>query len=351
MFWGSGKAGHFRLVFVASAVAVAAGAVGCASPKGVLFEPIDPPKVWPPAPDVPRIKLVGALSSSRDLKAAQSGLESFKATWRGPRAPIEFSGPHAVALRSPNLLAVADGAGAAVHLIDLEARTHRLVTGWDDQRFAVPLGVAWAGDRLFVTDAQRHEVIELDAVGGQRSRFGADVLKRPVGIAFVPQREQLYVVDGGSHSLAVFDLAGNHIRDLGQPGAGAGEFNFPTHIACAGDQLLVADSGNFRVQLLDLDGRCLRSIGKKGDGAGNFALPKGVAFDSAGHWYVVDAQFENVQVFDSTGQLLMAFGEEGRELGKFWLPAGIAIDQADRIWVADAGNRRVQVFAFIGAAL
>ncbi len=324
---------------------------GCARPQGVLFEPINPPKLWPPPPDAPRIKLLGALSDSRDLKAAQPGTEVFKAALRGPRSPIQFVGPHGVAVHPDGLVSVADSAGAAVHLIDLNARTHRRVAGWQDERFGAPLGVAWAGNRLFVTDAQRHEVIELSGDGQYRGRFGREVLRRPVGITYSPQRNRLYVVDGGAHCVTVFDLAGKLIRNIGQYGAGPGEFNFPTHICCSGDRLLVTDSGNFRVQLLDLDGACIRTIGKKGDGAGDFALPKGVAFDSDGHLYVVDAQFENVQIFDVLGQLLMAFGEEGRGLGEFSLPAGISIDKDDRIWVAEAGNRRLQVFAYMRAAL
>ena len=349
MSWASGN--NARTWVVLTCLLGAGLAAGCARPKGVLFEPIDPPRVWPPPPDVPRIRLLGVLSDSRDLKPAQPGAEVLKAALRGPRQPIEFSGPQTVAYRHPGILAVADGAGAAVHLLELESRDHRRVTGWDDQRFGLPMGVAWAGDRLFVADAKRHEVIELDGEGRCRGRFGGDVLQRPVGIAYVPGRRQLYVVDGGAHRITVFGLDGTLVTTLGRPGLKPGEFNFPTHICCAGEQLLVADSGNFRVQLLDLDGRCLRTIGQKGDGAGDFALPKGVAFDSEGHLYIVDAQFENVQIFDPEGRLLMAFGEEGRKLGEFWLPAGVAIDEQDRIWVADAGNRRIQVFAFMRAAL
>ncbi|MGB2984625.1 MAG: hypothetical protein WBE26_01970 [Phycisphaerae bacterium] len=321
--------------------------IGCARPQGVLFPAIDSPQVWPPSPDQPRIKLLGTLADSRDLKAAESGMEVFRATLRGSRPPIKFSGPHAVAIRSPGVLAVADGAGSGVHVIDLNDRTHRLVTGFADERFAAPIGVTWAGQRLFVADAQRHEVIELDAGGGFHQRFGGEVLNRPVGIAYVAERNQLYVVDGGAHVLNVFDLSGMLVKTVGRRGSAPGEFNFPTHICCAGNRLLVADSGSFRVQLLDLDGACLKTIGQKGDGAGDFSLPKGVALDSEGHIYVVDAQFENVQIFNDAGQLLMAFGEEGSRPGRFSLPAGLAIDDQDRIWVADSGNRRLQVFAYM----
>ena len=332
---------------------LAVGAVGaCARPQGTLFEPIRPARVWPPPPETARIRLVGLLADSGDLKAARSAGEGFKAALRGPRPPIAFDGPHALAVHRKGLLAIADGAGACVHVMDLDGRTQARIAGWSEEdRFATPLGVAWAGERLFVTDAQRHEVVELDASGRFHRRFGGDDLVRPVGITYLRERNELYVVDGGAHCLVAFDLAGRKVRTIGGPGNACGSFNFPTHISNTGDRVLVSDSGNFRVQLLDLDGRCVRAIGRKGDGAGDFALPKGVAFDSEGHLYVVDAQFENIQIFNRDGRLLLAFGREGSGLGEFSLPAGLAIDEQDRIWVAESGNRRVQVFAYMGAEL
>ena len=348
----SWRAGSHACTILLAVVAVSGG---CGRPQGVLFPATQPARVWPSPPDAPRIKWLGVLWGSNDLKAARSGGEVFANVLRGPRPAIKFSGPHALAVREPGLLAVADGTGAAVHILDLENRTHLLVSGFGEERFAVPVGVAWAGERLFVTDAGRREVIELDMDGhfvrsfgkAQRDQDGSGVLRRPVGITYSSARQRLYVVDGDDHRLKVFDLDGSVVTTIGRRGTLPGEFNFPSHVCAAGDRLLVADSGNFRVQLLDLDGVCLKTIGKKGDGAGDFALPKGVAFDRGGHIYVVDAQFENIQVFDPNGQLLMAFGEEGSGLGEFSLPAGLTIDGLDRIWVADAGNRRIQVFSYM----
>ena len=88
-------------------------------------------------------------------------------------------------------------------------------------------------------------------------------------------------------------------------------------------------------------------FGRVGDAPGDLALPKGVAVDSQGHLYVVDARFENVQIFDREGRLLLSFGEEGNAPGEFWLPSGIHVDSTDRIWVCDSYGRRVQVFDFI----
>ncbi len=344
--FGNGGRPPFWVVALLMCMTVA----GCARPKGVLFEAFDPARVWPPPPEQARISLVGTIAGSGDLKAARSAGESFLAAVRGRRPPIPFSGPHAVAIGPGRLIAVADSTGGSVHVIDLGERTHVIVSGVEGSPFGAPVGVAWVGDGLFVTDAGRGDVIELDAGGRFRRRFGSDVLRRPVGITYVARREQLYVVDGGSHRLAVFDLDGRAVRTIGQPGSEPGSFNYPTHICCSGDKLLVADSGNFRVQLLDLEGRCVRTIGQKGDGAGDFALPKGVAFDSNGYIYVTDARFENVQLFDRDGRLLMAFGEEGHGPGQFSLPAGLAIGTDDRIWIADSGNRRLQVFQYIRTA-
>jgi DNA-binding beta-propeller fold protein YncE len=326
------------------------GLAGCARPQGELFPRVSPPLVWPSAPETARIGWVGTLTGSTDLKAEVPGSEVFQAALRGPRPPIRFSGPHAVAVQGDRLVAVADSAGAAVHILDLAERTHVLVGGWSDaEPFRTPVGVAWLGERLFVTDAERREVVELSADGAFRTRFGADVLKRPVGIVYVASRNQLYVVDGGAHAVVVFEPTGRQVSTFGHNGTAPGEFNYPSHITWdGGARLLVADTGNFRVQLLDLEGVCLKAIGQKGDGAGDFALPKGVAFDRDGHLYVVDTHFENVQIFDPEGRLLLAFGQEGAGRGEFALPAGLAIDHQNRIWVADSANRRVQVFAYLG---
>ncbi|MGA8241461.1 MAG: 6-bladed beta-propeller, partial [Desulfobacterales bacterium] len=86
---------------------------------------------------------------------------------------------------------------------------------------------------------------------------------------------------------------------------------------------------------------------RMGDAPGTFARPKGVAADSDGNIYVVDALFDNIQVFDKRGHLLMAFGEHGRGYGDLWLPTGIYIDNNDLIYVSDSSNRRVQIFRYL----
>lgn len=76
-------------------------------------------------------------------------------------------------------------------------------------------------------------------------------------------------------------------------------------------------------------------------------MPKGLALDSDGHIYVVDALFDAVQIFDRQGQYLLTFGERGLDPGQFWLPGGIFIDPQDRIYVADSYNQRIQIFEYL----
>ena len=101
---------------------------------------------------------------------------------------------------------------------------------------------------------------------------------------------------------------------------------------------------NFRVQVFDETGKVISVFGDHGDGSGNIARPKGIATDSFGHIYVVDALFHNVQVFNLNGDFLYSFGGQGREQGEFWLPVGIYIDQSNKIYVSDSYNSRIQIF-------
>ena len=105
---------------------------------------------------------------------------------------------------------------------------------------------------------------------------------------------------------------------------------------------------NFRVQVLDPDGKPVATFGGIGDAYGQLARAKGIALDSDGNIYVVDAAFNNFQIFNREGQVLLAVGVAGLAPGQFWLPAGAAIDDKDRVYVVDQYNRRVQIFQYLG---
>jgi hypothetical protein len=64
----------------------------------------------------------------------------------------------------------------------------------------------------------------------------------------------IYVADGRSREVRVFDESGTHLRTFGRGGGGPGEFGNLYSLAWMGDTLLALDPGNARVSLLSTSG-------------------------------------------------------------------------------------------------
>jgi DNA-binding beta-propeller fold protein YncE len=170
-------------------------------------------------------------------------------------------------------------------------------------------------------------------------------LDRPTGIAYSKLKDEIWVVETGSHRISVLDRCGKLKRIVGKRGTGNLEFNFPTNIWIdSTGKIYIVDSLNFRIQVLSADGYYLTSFGKQGDVTGTFARPRGISTDSKGNIYVVDALFNAVQIFDISGKLLYYFGSQGTGKYQFWMPSGIFIDKYDYIYISDSYNGRVQIF-------
>ena len=322
---------------------------GCARRPGPLFAEPTEAFVWPEPPEKPRIMYLGMLSTEADLHAEVSFAESVRRALFGRKAAGALVCPYAVAVDAQDRLFVADSAGGAVHIMDLESREYRQFSEVSPGRkFTTPVAVTVTDDLVFVADSGLAAVCVFDREGRFRFSFGEEVLTRPAGLAYDPGQEKVYVADVAQHGIFVFDREGRSILRIGHRGTGPGQFNFPTQLWVDRDgRLYVSDTLNYRVQVFSGEGEFLRAFGRQGDRPGYFAHATGVATDSFGNVYVSDRQFENVQIFDERGQILMAFGGEGHQPGNFWLPAGLWIDKHDRIFVADSFNRRVQVFQLL----
>ena len=333
------------------AVAVATSvlsACGCQGPLKPIFEEVKPPLTWPADPARAKIRYVGSLTSSADLKARRTFAQGLADFFAGAEEPVRLSGPRAVVTtRGGGRVWIADPGGRCLHVFDLQDRSHRKIVSAGEDRLLSPSGLcAGPNDTVFVCDSEAATIYQLSESSGAlvRTIFPTDDLERPVALHYDRGRAELYVVDVAAHNIKVLDHDGRVVRVLGRRGSEPGEFNFPCDIAGDDSVIWVADAGNQRIQGLTHRGEFVASFGEAGDAPGQMALPKSVATDSEGHVYVVDARFENVQIFDKGGNLLLIIGEEGADPGQFWLPAGIFIDPNDRIWICDTYNRRVQVF-------
>ncbi len=320
---------------------------GCQAALRPVFPAVTPAIVWPAPPDQPRVRYVGELRGEESLGARPRRWEVLRSLVAGPRPPVEFSRPTAVGVVGQRVF-VADVGLGAVHLLDIEQRTHKLILGNPSDPLQVPIDVLALPDAtIVVVDRGRAAIDFLDLDGQWLRTWSCADLRAPVSAAWDARRGLLWVADVADHTCYALQK-GAIVRRLGGRGSAPGEFNFPSAVAwSAAVGLVVADAMNFRVQVFDDQDRPLAVFGRKGDAAGDFARPRDVAVDSEGHVYTLDNQFENVQVFDQSGRLLMALGRGGTEAGEFALPAGITIDSLDRIWVVDSYNRRVQVFQYL----
>jgi len=331
------------------ALALVAAGIGCAPSSPERSGSTTAQPVWPEPPEQARIMYLGQVVTEEDLQKGQSWLQGLGELVFGKGEVGVLVCPYAVAVDGAGKMFVADSAGGAVHVFDLNTRDYRQFSELADGRtLQKPVGLALYADRLYLTDSSLHQVCVFTKEGKFLFAFGGDHLKRPSGIACGPGDGVVYIADTAAHTVYVYDLEGRFLTQLGGRGINPGRFNFPTHLCVdATGRLYVSDTLNYRVQVFAPDGSFLRTFGQQGDRPGNFAHPCGVAVDRRGHVYVTDRQFENVQIFDAQGQILMALGHEGKGPGEFWLPGGLFIDARNRIYIADSFNKRIQIFALL----
>jgi DNA-binding beta-propeller fold protein YncE len=313
--------------------------------------------VWPPPPDVPRIKWVRLALGEEDVTGSVS--KKKKSSWMDKMAGVSLPSergkprlakPYGIAFDSKGRIFVADPPQGGVFVFDLE---NKKVEYRGVQQLRAPMGLAMDDtDRLFVSDSEQHVIFCFKADGGLEGTFGADKLFKPIGIALDRDNRYLYVADAGSNRIAVFD-ADNFklLRSFGGKSDATmapGTFDRPTNVAVDDDgNVYITDTFNDRVQVFDADGQFVRMWGKTGNTAGSFMRPKGIAVDSDKHVYVVDSEFNNVQMFDSEGHTLMFFGGRGDTPGAFTLASGIGFDErTHRVVVSEQWLGRVQVFRY-----
>ncbi len=322
---------------------------GCGTKQGTLFTAPDESIVWPEFPEQPRIEYVGQLTNEEDLKREVSFVEGLGRALFGREDIGVLTNPYGLALDKEERLFVADTSGSVVHIMDLKTRKYQQFFELaDGERLLSPIGLAIAGDDIYVCDSVLGKICVFDLQGKYKFSFGSDKLERPAGIAYSHTPEKIYVADAKRHVIVIFDRQGKFLGELGSRGSGRGYFNFPTHLWVDKEgKLYVSDTLNYRIQIFTSDGKFLRAFGQHGDRPGHFAHPCGLATDSFGNIYVGDKQFENIQIFNRRGQMLMALGSEGHGPGEFWLPGGIFIDHNNRIFIADSFNKRIQILQLL----
>jgi DNA-binding beta-propeller fold protein YncE len=319
--------------------------MSCAAPKKK-----DVMLVWPLPPEETKIKWVGWIHGTQDVKK-KSSEQKFLDTLIGEKdQDIRFVKPYGVHA-SKGRLYVSDSAMGTVFVLDFKEGKFFNLGGSGAGILSKPFGIATDSEgNIYVADAVQNRVVAYKNDGTYLRSFGdKDRFEQPVGVAVSDAQEKVYVLDTKKHEVHVFSKQGDFLFKFGKRGGDDGDFNFPTNIFVDKEgSVYVSDTLNFRVQIFDAQGKFLSKFGKIGDVQGQFTRPRGLAVDSEGHIYVSDAAFNNVQIFDKEGKILLFFGEMGVAAGQFYQPAGLSIDEEDKIYVADQFNKRINVFQYVG---
>jgi tripartite motif-containing protein 71 len=80
---------------------------------------------------------------------------------------------------------------------------------------------------------------------------------------------------------------------------------------------------------------------------GDFSQPSGIAVDTDGGIYLVDAGKSIIYILNKEGKILDYIGRFGWNEGEFDHPTYIALDNRLRLYIADSGNNRIQRFSLI----
>ena len=171
---------------------------------------------------------------------------------------------------------------------------------------------------------------------------GKDGLGNPRGIA-IDEDGSLLVTSAASEQLMKFNKDWTLAKAVGQRGYQPRQFRYidRVKISPTTHKYYVCDGGNHRVQVFDHNLKHISSFGRHGSKLGELSFPTDVAFDDAGHVYVVDHYNYRVQKFSPRGEPLMTFGS-----GKLNYPKGIHISR-QFVFVTD-GTPSVSVFTTNG---
>ncbi len=165
-----------------------------------------------------------------------------------------------------------------------------------DIKLDSPFGIAAKDGLLYVT-SQKGKLYVLDETGDIEKTFS--LKGRPIDVAKL--KDRLFITDGKTESLDIYDLNGKIIKSVGGKGSAPGNFVGIFMADSSKKLVFVVDSVNARIQEFDKDGNYVNSFGVFGIEEGDLFRPKSVAYCGNGTVAVSDAITGAVQLFDIYG--------------------------------------------------
>ncbi|QCI67490.1 hypothetical protein [Phreatobacter stygius] len=247
--------------------------------------------------------------------------------WAKLPAGRDFGPISQVAVRRDGRVVVVRRAEPAVLVF---APDGQLEESWHHAQLPSVHGIAFdAGDNLFITSFDAHQVLRFDAGRNITLELGAfnrpswsAPFNHPTDMAIAADGE-IYVTDGyGNARVHRFGADGRLIGSWGEPGTAAGQFACPHAVWVTGDdRVIVLDRDNNRIQVFDRDGVFLAVWT-------GFTKPMDIWGDAAGDLFVSD-QTPRIVRLGGDGQVKGAM----RAFAAY--PHGLSGDGAGNLFVAE----------------
>ena len=192
---------------------------------------------------------------------------------------------------------------------------------------------------LYLTNPAVASVTQYDLDGRMLQTFASQsVLAEPVGLAVSDRDGSLYVADGLSARVVVFNAQGAVERIIGNQFEDSGEFLSVGDIALAPDQLFVVDQVARRVHLLSSAGRYRYAFGEE-----VLIDPQAVVVDRENRVYVADNGDKSIKIFQG-GELLSVFGgPDNPERVRLGRVSGMW-ESDELLYVADTESVSIKIF-------
>ena len=221
---------------------------------------------------------------------------------------------------------IADPAANAVHVLG-NGQEFRILAGRRERLQSVGAVAADALGEIYVaipTRAWWWCSMRRGRFVREIGRFGENegLFHSPTALAVDRERRRLYVADASRDLVLELDLNGRMIQRVGGRHQEAGvSFKSPSDILVKTGKVVVLDANG--VQVFDGHWKAVRSFGT-GMGAEN-AMDVGMGMDSGGNIFLSDAQSASVRVYDAGGDFRGEFGAAGTRRGEFVLrqPCGL----------------------------
>lgn len=192
---------------------------------------------------------------------------------------------------------------------------------------------------LYVANPQAGRVLQYDVDGRLRQTFASpSVMSDPIGISVNDSDGRLYVADGLSARVVVFNAQGAVEQVLGAEAAGDFQPQSVRDVAVAPDQLYVSDEIGRRVHYLSGSGRYRYAFGED-----SLIAPVAIAIDEHNRVYVADNGDGTIKIYRG-GELLSVFGGSNNvDRVRFGNIGGMSYSEG-LLYVADPETVAVQIF-------